>query len=79
MTRTRTLGDLQLAIMRILWQRREATVAEVHRALFDERRLAPTTIATMLVKLEKKGVVTHRLEGRRYVYRPSVEEAEIRR
>jgi len=79
MTRTRTLGDLQLAIMRILWHRREATVAEVHRALYEERGLAPTTIATMLVKLEKKGVVTHRLEGRRYVYRPSVEEAEIRR
>ena len=79
MTRAKTLGDLQLAIMRILWQRREATVAEVHRTLYEERGLAPTTIATMLVKLEKKGVVSHRLDGRRYIYRPCVEEAEIQR
>lgn len=79
MTPTHTLGDLQLAIMRILWRRREATVTEVHRALYEERGLAPTTIATMLVKLEKKGVVTHSLDGRRYIYRPTVEEAEIQR
>ena len=73
------LGDLQLAIMRVLWERSEASAAEVHRALWDERGLAPTTIATMLVKMEKKGVVTHRTEGRRYLYRPTVSEAEITR
>ncbi len=66
------LGDLQLAIMRILWERDEATVSEVHAALLDERDLAPTTVATMLVKMERKGVVAHRVEGRKYVYRPTV-------
>lgn len=66
------LGDLQLAIMRILWERDEATVAEVHAALLEDRGLAPTTVATMLVKLERKGVVSHRVEGRKYVYRPTV-------
>ena len=71
------LGDLQLAIMRLLWRRRRATVAEVHKALLDERGLAPTTIATMLVKMEKKGVVSHSTEGRRFVYRPTVSEAEV--
>ena len=71
------LGDLQLAIMRILWEAGEASTAEVHRALWDERGLAPTTIATMLVKMERKGVVTHRTEGRRYVYHPVVSEAEV--
>ena len=73
------LGDLQLAIMRVLWDGREASASEVHRALWDERGLAPTTIATMLVKMEKKGVVTHRAEGRRYLYRPLVSEAEVTR
>ena len=70
-----TLGDLQLAIMRVLWERGEATVADAHQALLAERGLAPTTIATMLVKMEKKGVVAHRREGRRFVYRPTVSEA----
>lgn len=73
------LGDLQLAIMRVLWGAGEASAAEVHRALWDERGLAPTTIATMLVKMERKGVVTHRAEGRRYVYRPTVTESEVTR
>lgn len=74
-----TLGDLQLAIMRVLWRRREAAVAEVHADLEAERGLAPTTIATMLTKMERKGVVAHRTEGRRYLYRPTVTEPEVRR
>lgn len=76
---TTTLGDLQLAIMRVLWERREATSAEVHAALEAERGLAPTTIATMLVKLEKKGVVRHYADGRRFVYQPRVTESDVRR
>jgi BlaI family transcriptional regulator, penicillinase repressor len=72
------LGDLQLAIMRVLWARDEATVADVHEALEPERGLALTTIATMLVKMEKKGVVEHRSEGRRFIYRPLVSEGQVR-
>ncbi len=71
------LGDLQLAIMRVLWRQGEASVAAVHRELLDERGLAPTTIATMLTKMEKKGVVSHRTEGRKFLYRPTVSEAEV--
>ena len=77
--KSHTLGDLQLAIMRVLWERGEATVADAHQALLPERGLAPTTIATMLVKMEKKGVVAHRREGRRFVYRPTVSETEATR
>lgn len=74
-----TLGDLQTAIMRELWQHGELSSAEVTEALRAERGLAPTTIATMLTKLEKKGVVTHRQEGRRYLYRALVSEDDVRR
>ncbi len=73
------LGDLQLAIMRVLWSRGEATVAEAHEALEPERGLALTTIATMLSKMEKKGVVEHRAEGRRFIYSPLVSEDQVRR
>lgn len=73
------LGDLQLAIMRVLWAQGEATVADVHETLEPERGLALTTIATMLVKMEKKGVVDHRAEGRRFIYRPRVSEGQVRR
>lgn len=74
-----TLGDLQHAIMAVLWARGEATTAEVHEALRVERGLAFTTIATMLRKMEDKGVVAHRAEGRQFVYRPTVSEEQVRR
>jgi BlaI family transcriptional regulator, penicillinase repressor len=73
------LGKLQLAIMRVLWRRGEAAVADVHEDLEAERGLAPTTVATMLAKLEHKGVVAHRTEGRRFIYRPLVDEQQVRR
>lgn len=73
------LGDLQLAIMQVLWNRGQATVAEVHEALEPERGLALTTIATMLTKMEKKGVVSHHAEGRRFIYKPLVSESQVRR
>lgn len=79
MTRSHHLGELQLAIMRVLWQQGEATVAQVHEALHGERSRALTTIATMLTKMEKKGVVAHRLEGRQFVYRPTVSEVAVQR
>jgi predicted transcriptional regulator len=63
----------------VLWARGETTVADVHEALEPERGLALTTIATMLVKMEKKGVVDHRTEGRRFIYRPLVSEDKVRR
>ena len=73
-----TLGDLQHAIMAVLWDRGEATTAEVHQALHAERGLALTTIATMLRKMEDKGVVAHRADGRQFVYRPTVTQEAVR-
>jgi BlaI family penicillinase repressor len=73
------LGDLQHAIMTVLWRRREATTADVHEALHAERGLALTTIATMLRKMEDKGLVLHRVDGRQFVYRPVVSEDQVRR
>src|SRR5258708_21827900 len=70
--RTYRLGDLQLRIMQVLWERQHATVSEVHVALADERNLAYTTIATMLRKMEDRALVGHRLEGRSFVYHAAV-------
>ena len=78
MKRKRQLGDLQLAIMRVLWERGEAAAIEVHQALFEERGLAVTTIKTMLRKLEEYGCVDHRTKGRRFIYRPAIAEMDVR-
>ena len=72
------LGDLQLRILRVLWRTGEGTVAQVQQHLArDGTVLAYTTVATMLAKMERRGLVTHRVEGRRYVYRPLVSEQEV--
>jgi predicted transcriptional regulator len=74
------LSDLQLAFMRALWRRDEATVGEV-RAELDElgRVLKPTTVATVLKRLEAKGLVAHRQEGRSFRYRALRSEQDVRR
>jgi predicted transcriptional regulator len=78
MHRTRQLTDLQTAVMQVLWRQGEATVVQVHAALQEKRRLATTTVATLLSRLEKYGFLTHRAEGRQYIYRPLVSQSEVR-
>ena len=66
----------QLEILRVLWQRSEATVVEIQQALRAARPLAATTIATLLSRLEKRGLVAYRTEGRQYVYRAVLQERD---
>ena len=74
------LASLQLAIMRALWKRGAATVAEVRETLAEEgRELAYTTVATMLIKMERKGHVTHKVEGRVHVYRAKLVQEQVSR
>ena len=73
-----SLTDLQLDIMRVLWTRGEATVAEVAHAV-RARKLANATVATILSRLEKRGAISHRSEGRQFVYSARLKEAEVRK
>ena len=73
------LSDLQLDIIRVLWQRGEATAADVRAALAGRRRLAITTVSTLLTRLEKRGLLSHRADGRVFVYRAKVSEPQVRR
>jgi BlaI family transcriptional regulator, penicillinase repressor len=74
-----SLSELQIALMRVLWDRGETSTADVAAVLADERGLAHTTIATLLTRLEKRGVVVQRRDGRQLFYRAAVEESEVRR
>jgi predicted transcriptional regulator len=51
----------------------------VQESLRPDRDLALTTVATLLSRLAKKGLVTHRTDGRVYVYRAAVEESQVKR
>jgi BlaI family transcriptional regulator, penicillinase repressor len=72
------LGDLQKNVMEIVWTLGEASVNQVKTKL-ARRKLAYTTVLSVMQKLDKAGWLTHREEGRAYVYRPVVTRAEAGR
>lgn len=63
--------------MRVVWERRETTVAETRSALEPERGLAYTTVMTVMSRLADKGLLHRQKAGRSYVYRPAVEQDEV--
>ena len=71
------LSDVQLAVMRVLWEAGRATTAEVHERMGKPRSLAYTTVATLLSRLEKRRLVTSRKDGRERVFAPAVTESEV--
>ena len=66
------LSEAQMEIMNIVWNRGEATVADVWKALGSRRKLARSTVLTMLVRLQEKGWLTCDEEGHAFRYRASV-------
>ncbi len=65
-------GDLtpaQLELMQLVWERGEVSASDAHEALAARRPVAPTTVMTLLQRLERRGWLVHRVEGRAHVYR----------
>ncbi|MCL4846166.1 MAG: BlaI/MecI/CopY family transcriptional regulator [Acidobacteria bacterium] len=76
--RSTVFTDGELRIMRVLWERGRATVAEVVDAIVLPRKPAYNTVLTMLGILEEKGYVRHEKAGRAFAYVPLVDRAEAR-
>ncbi|RYG44682.1 BlaI/MecI/CopY family transcriptional regulator, partial [bacterium] len=74
-----SLGAAQTRIMRVLWDRGEATAREITDALQDDRSTAHSTVQTLLRQLLAKGAVAHESRGRTFVFRPLVAESEVGR
>jgi predicted transcriptional regulator len=71
------LTELQLDIMNVLWERGEASVEDLRTALKPDRDLAHSTVSTILSRLEKKGIVRHRPDGRQFLYSAAVAAARV--
>ena len=76
--RSHSLTDAEAPVMDVLWQRREATVADIVAALKDKKRAHYSTVQTILRILETKGYVAHEKVGRAFIYRPRVDERQAR-
>jgi BlaI family penicillinase repressor len=66
-----TLTPQELEIMKLVWLRETATVRDIYEALLDKRKIAYTTVMTMMKILETKGYLKKRRQDRAFIYRPA--------
>jgi BlaI family transcriptional regulator, penicillinase repressor len=72
-----TLTPQELAIMKVVWRRDEATVRDVYEALQETRPVAYTTVMTMMRILQEKGYLTKATNDRAHVYRPAKPSQQV--
>jgi predicted transcriptional regulator len=73
------MTDGELRLMRVLWEKGQATVGEVVEALKTSPKPAYNTVLTLLRIMERKGYVSHRKEGRAFTFMPQVGRADASR
>jgi predicted transcriptional regulator len=73
------LTKSEQAILEVLWEVGEASVRDVCDALARHKATAYTTVLTMLGVLARKGFVSHRQEGRAFIYRATITRDDARR
>jgi len=71
------LTDQELEIMKIVWQRGSATVREVYEEMLRHRKIAYTTVMTMMGILEQKGRLKKTEDGRAFVYTPTEPQTKV--
>jgi BlaI family penicillinase repressor len=71
------LGKVQRLIMEVLWREKRATARQITEELSRTQPLAHSTVQTLLRKLEAKGVITHDVEERTFLFRPLVQPSDI--
>ena len=67
-----SIGPLENVVLHVLWERGTATADDVRAALETTRKLKESTVRTLLRRLEEKGFVAHDVDGRTFIYRPTV-------
>jgi BlaI family penicillinase repressor len=72
-----TLTEQELEIMKIVWERESVTVRDVYEALLERRKVAYTTVMTMMKILEQKQYLKKNQSDRAYVYRPAQPKGQV--
>jgi predicted transcriptional regulator len=70
---------LELECLKALWGIGEGTVRDVRDAMVGNRNLAYTTVMTVLDRLEKRGGVSRKKQGRSFIYVPKLSREELRK
>jgi predicted transcriptional regulator len=75
--RSRTLTEQELEIMKVVWELETATVRDVYETLLRRRKIAYTTVMTMMNILEEKGYLRKHVGDKAHVYRPAQAKAKV--
>jgi BlaI family transcriptional regulator, penicillinase repressor len=75
--RSSTLTEQELEIMKVVWTRERVTVRDVYEALRERRKIAYTTVMTMMNILEQKNYLKKSQDDRAYVYRPTKPKNQV--
>jgi BlaI family transcriptional regulator, penicillinase repressor len=75
--KTPTLTEQELEIMKVIWERDQATVRDVYESLLERRKIAYTTVMTMMNILEQKKYLRKSAEDRAYIYRPAKPKKQV--
>jgi BlaI family transcriptional regulator, penicillinase repressor len=75
--RSPTLTEQELEIMKVVWERDSVTVRDVYEALLERRKIAYTTVMTMMKILEQKKYLKKSQTDRAYVYRPAQPKRQV--
>ena len=76
-TKSKTLTQQELEIMKVVWKLQTATVREVYEILLRRRKIAYTTVMTMMKILEEKGYLKKRAEDKAYVYQATKPKVKV--
>ncbi|MDI6715964.1 MAG: BlaI/MecI/CopY family transcriptional regulator [Actinomycetota bacterium] len=71
------LGNLEASVLQIVWRLNKATVKDVFLELYPQRKLAYTTIMTVLRRLSEKGILNQNKKLKTYVYSPKIGQVEL--
>jgi BlaI family transcriptional regulator, penicillinase repressor len=72
-----TLTPQELEIMKLVWEREVATVRDIYEALLDRRKVAYTTVMSMMNTLERKRYLNKRRRDRAFLYRPTRPKSQV--
>lgn len=71
------MTEQELEIMKIVWERDRSTVRDVYETLLERRKVAYTTVMTMMKILEQKKYLKKTMTDRAYVYRPAQPKGQV--
>ena len=72
------LGETEMEVLHHVWDLGEATVADVRERILQNRKVAYTTVMTVMKNLADKGYLTYRKDGATYVYTSERPPDEVR-